>query len=231
MKKTILAVGAHPDDLDFSSAGTIAKFALEGTDVFYLIVSDGANGGHKVKFGGKRLALIRKKEQLASANILGVKKVFFLGLKDGEVENTRSLRKKIVKLIRKVRPGIVLSFDPANRAFDSPKLFHRDHRQVAEAVYDAVYPASGSWFFFPEILKQGYKPYQPEEIWFFGSAKPDKFVNIEPVMEKKIASLLCHESQLENKKDVRQRIIGRAKTTARPKRLKYAEAFRVLKLE
>jgi len=231
MKKTILAVGAHPDDLDFSSAGTIAKFAREGGEVFYLIISDGSRGGHKVKFAGRKLAGIRKKEQLAAARVLGVKNVFFLNLQDGEIENTRLLRKKIVKAVRKTRPDIVFCFDPANLAFDGPKLFHRDHRQAAEAVFDAVYPAAGSPFFFPELLRQGYEPHQPKEIWFFGSARPGKFVDISPTMEKKITALFCHESQLPDKEGIRKRIVDRARKTGKVKGLKYAEAFRTLKLE
>jgi len=231
MKKVILAVGAHPDDLDFSSSGTFARFAKEGSEIFYLIVSDGSNGGHKVKFGGKKLAAIRKKEQMAAAGILGLKEVFFLGLKDGEVENTKSLRRELVKVIRRIKPDIVFCFDPANLAFDSPKPFHRDHRQLAEAVFDAVYPAAGSSFFFPEILRQGYKPHQPREIWFFASLKPNKFVDISGFIEKKMDVLFCHESQLSDKEAIRQRIIDRAKKVGKPKGLKYAEAFRILKLE
>lgn len=227
-KKKILSVGAHPDDLDFSSSGTLARFIKQGSEVFYLIVSDGSKGGNVVGFGGSKLAKIRRKEQIKAANALGVEGISFLGLKDGEVENTRSLRRQIVKEVRRVRPDIVFCFDPANLSFDNPYRSHRDHRQAGEAVFDAVYPASGSVFFFPELLRRGFRPCQPREIWFFGSPKPNKLVDIDKTIGKKIEALFCHESQLPDKKEVEKRIRDWARKTGVKKGLKYAEAFRVI---
>ncbi len=151
MKKRFLAIAAHPDDLDFTCAGTTAKLVKEGKEVFYLIISDGSKGSHKVKLSPKNLAKIRQAEQKRAAKVLGVKNVFFLGLRDGDIENTKFLRKKIVQIIRKVKPEIILSFDPASHSFDNPHRFHRDHRQTAEAVFDAIYPAAGSESVFPEL--------------------------------------------------------------------------------
>ena len=104
MKNKILAIAAHPDDLDFSCAGTTAKLTRQGNEVVYLIISDGSKGSHKVKVTATKLAKIRQEEQTLSAKAVGVKEVTFLGVKDGEIENTASLRKEIVKIIRKTKP-------------------------------------------------------------------------------------------------------------------------------
>lgn len=229
MKHKILAIGAHPDDLDFSCAGTTAKLIEEGSEVFYLIVSDGSKGGRDVKSGGKRLAAIRKKEQIEAVRFLGVKNVSFLGLVDGEVENTKSLRKEIVKEVRKIKPDIIFCFDPSNVIFDNPYRFHRDHRQAGEAVFDAVYPASGSPLFFPELLRQGYKPHQIKEFWFFAPSKPNKFIDINSTIEKKLKALALHRSQIENMKEFERRVRDWAKKSGKKSGHKCVEAFRVVK--
>ena len=155
-----LVISPHPDDLDFGCAGAIAKLTKQGNIVEELIVSDGSKGNHVVGFNGKKLAAIRKKEEEAAAKILGVKKVHFLNEIDGEVENTKSLRKKIVKAVRKIKPDIILSFDPSSLQFESVYRSHRDHRMVAEASFDALYPAIGNSAFFSELIQQGFLPHK-----------------------------------------------------------------------
>src|SRR3989344_5178513 len=224
----ILAIGAHPDDLDFSCAGTTAKLTQQGNEVAYLIISDGSKGSQKVKAAPGKLAKIRKEEQKRAAKAVGVNEVIFLGLKDGEIENTKYLRREIVKAIRKTKPDIVFSFDPANLAFENPYRSHRDHRQAGEAVFDAIFPASGNEFFFPELLKQGYKPHQVKEIWFFASPKPNKIINIAKTIGDKIKALSCHKSQIVNMKEIKKRIKDWARKSGRKKGYKYAEALRVV---
>jgi len=228
MKKTILAIGAHPDDLDFSCAGTAAKFVKEGNEVFYLIVSDGSKGNSKLKSNKNKLAQIRIKEQKEAAKALGVK-TFFLGFRDGEVENTKSLRKELVKIIRKIRPDIIISFDPANLNFDNVYRFHRDHRQVAEAVFDSMYPAAHNSAYFSQLPKKGYLPYRVRESWFYATKEPNKFIDITKTIEKKITALSHHQSQILDIKEVGKRVKSWAKEVGKKKGYKYAEAFRVLK--
>ncbi|MBI2038295.1 MAG: PIG-L family deacetylase [Candidatus Nealsonbacteria bacterium] len=224
----ILAIGAHPDDLDFSCAGTTAKLTRQGSEIVYLIISDGGKGSHKVKVSASKLAKIRKEEQKRAAKAVGVKEVIFLGLKDGEIENTKLLRKEIVKVIRKTKPDIVFSFDPAIN-FESPYRSHRDHRLAGEAVFDAIYPASGNESFFPELLRQGYKSHQVKEIWFFGSPKPNKFIDIAKTVGDKIKALSYHQSQIVSLKEVEKRVKDWARSSGKKKGYKYAEAFRVVK--
>ncbi|MBI4138253.1 MAG: PIG-L family deacetylase [Candidatus Wildermuthbacteria bacterium] len=227
--RKFLAISAHPDDSDFGAAGTIARLAQQGDSVDLLIVSDGSKGSHHVGFGGKRLSAIREKEQKASATVTGAGRVYFLKELDGEVENTKRLRKKLVEVIRRVRPDVILSCDPV-ALFERAGLCHKDHRETAVAVFDAVYPAAGSESFFPELKKRGFLPHSVSEMWFWGAGVPTKHIDISKTIEKKIEALLCHKSQIADPKMLEVRIRERARDVARGKRAKYAEGFRVLKL-
>ena len=228
-KTKILAIGAHPDDLDFGCAGTMAKLTRQGNEAVYLIISDGSKGSQKVKVTSGKLAKIRQEEQKKAAKAVGVSEVIFLGIKDGEIENTKFLRKEIVKVIRKTKPDIIFSFDPANFDFDNPYRSHRDHRQAGEAVFDAIYPASGNESFFPELLKQGYKPHQVKEIWFSAGSKPNKIIDITKTIGDKIKALSCHKSQITGMKEIEKMIKDWAARSGKKKGYKYAEAFRVVK--
>ncbi|OGZ24906.1 MAG: hypothetical protein A2896_02140 [Candidatus Nealsonbacteria bacterium RIFCSPLOWO2_01_FULL_43_32] len=227
MSQKFLVFSAHPDDADFGCSGTVAQLVKEGNEVVYCIVSNGEKGTHKVKVSRQAIISLREKEQRAAAGILGVKKVVFLNEKDGEVENTKALRKKIVKVIRQCRPDVVLSFDPVNLVFDNFRRYHRDHRQAAEAVFDAIFPAAGSDAFFKELK---IKPHTIKEAWFFASHSPNLWIDISKTINKKIEALLAHASQISSEKELRKKISGWAKETGQEKHLKYAEKFRKLEL-
>ena len=175
-----------------------------------------------------------EKEQKAAAKVLLVRNVRFLREKDGEIENTPQLRKKLVKEIRRIKPDCVMSFDPSSLQFDSVYRSHRDHRLVAEAAFDAVYPAVGNASFYPELIKQGYKPHQIKELWFFASPRPNKRIDITKTIDTKIAALYCHESQMGNMREFEKFIRNRCKAEAKKGTFRskqgvvYAEAFRVI---
>lgn len=228
--KKFLVFSAHPDDADFMCGGTAADLTRRGKEVVYCVVADGGAGVHKRKLSWRKLVQLRQKEQEAAASLLGVRKVYFLGRKDGEVENTKALRRKMVGIIRKVKPDVILSQDPANLLFSNFSLFHRDHRMTAEAVFDAVYPAAGSAAFFPDLLQRGLRPHQIQAMWFYGTDKPDVFVDIAHTIEKKIQALRRHESQIRDMKKLGPRVREHARKIARlsKKSMKYAEAFRVI---
>ena len=228
--RKFLVISPHPDDVDFSCAGTIAKLAKEGNTVEELIVSDGSKGSHKVGFGGKKLVELRKKEQKNAGKVLGVKEVSFLGETDGRVENTESLRKKLVALVRQRKPNAVMCPEPFVFRLDRAGIMHRDHRETGEAVFDAVYPAAGNASFFPELLKKNSKPHSVQELWFWGSLKPNLVIDISKTIQQKIQALACHTSQIRDMETVGSRIKEWARTMGRGKRMRYAEAFRVLKL-
>jgi LmbE family N-acetylglucosaminyl deacetylase len=223
-----LVLSPHPDDSDFGCAGTIANLVKEQHEVEYLIVSDGSKGSHVVGFGGEKLASLRQKEQRAAAAALGVEYVTFLGETDGEIENTPELRKKLIREIRRVKPTIVLTFDPSSLLFESVYRSHRDHRIVAETVFDAVYPGVGNSSFFPELIEEGFEPHQVEELWFFATPRPNKWVDISDVMDVKLKALFAHESQHEDIKVLENRIKARGQDEGKKKSMECAECFRVV---
>ncbi len=227
MSERILVFSVHPDDLDFGCAGTVAKLVKEGNKITYCIISNGEKGTHKTKSSKQTIISMRKKEQKRAASIVGVKDVIFLNEKDGEVENTKALRRKLVSIIRKIKPDIVFSFDPANFLFDNFYRYHRDHRQAAEAVFDALYPASGSEAFFQDLNR---KPHTIKEVWFFAANRPNLWIDISETIDKKIEALLSHHSQIINEKELKKMIFKRVKETGRKKGMKYAESFRKLVL-
>ena len=119
------------------------------------------------------IAAIREKEQVAAAEIVGVRMVIFLRLKDGELENNREFRKMLVRVLRQYRPDVVLSMDPANLRFENVYVSHADHRAAALAVFDAIYPAARNLNFFPALLEEGLMPHAVNRIYFFGTADPN----------------------------------------------------------
>lgn len=227
MTKRILVFSAHPDDLDFGCAGTIAKLVKEGNKITYCIISNGEKGTHKIKSSRQAIISIRKKEQKKAASIVGVKDVIFLNEKDGEIEDTRQLRRKLVDVVRKIKPDIVFSFDPANFLFDNFYRYHRDHRKAAEAVFDALYPASGSEAFFQDLKN---KPHTIKEVWFFSANRPNLWIDISETIDKKIEALFSHYSQIINEKELKKMIFKRTKEMGKKKGMKYAESFRKLVL-
>lgn len=228
--RRFLVISPHPDDVDFGCAGTIVKLVKAGNTVEELIVSDGSKGSHKVGFGGKKLIQLREKEQESAGKVLGVKKIAFFGEIDGKIENTERLRKKLVAFLRAAKPNVVISFEPFLFRQDRAGIIHRDHRETGEAVFDAVYPATGNVSFFPELLKKDLPPHTVQELWFWGSLKPSLFIDISKTIEQKIQALSCHKSQIQDMEALEARVKEWARKMGKGKRMRYAEAFRVLKL-
>ncbi len=223
----ILIFSPHPDDVDFGASGSAAKWTEEGKEVCYGIISDGSKGDPMRQYSDKdELIKVRKEEQKKAAEEVGVKDVKFIDIEDGKVENTEHLRREIVKVIRSLKPDKVVSFDLSNLNFDNFYLFHRDHRQTAEAVFDAVYPAAGSEYYYPELIDEGLPPHQIQEMWFFATDKPDVYVDIEKVVEKKMRALASHKSQIEDTERVQEMMKKHAKEAGEENGVNYAENFR-----
>lgn len=168
---------------------------------------------------------------MATASILGIKKVIFLGEEDSTLENTNAFRKKLVKIIREQKPDLIFCFDPANKTFDRAPLFHRDHRAAAEAVFDAVYPEAGCDVFHPDLMRKGCKPHTIEELWCFGTAAPNRWIDISSTLQNKIQAILQHKSQISNPRELIGKVRKWAATSGRKKHMKYAEQFRVIPIE
>lgn len=226
--KKFLVFSAHPDDVDFGCAGTIPRLVQEGNEVAYCIITNGEKGVHKVKQSKRAMVAMREREQRAAAAVVGVKEIVFLRHIDGDLENTKNVRREITKVIRQTKPDIIIAQDPGNHRFDSFGRFHRDHRVAAEAVFDAVYPAVGSDGFFPELAQEGIFPHQIEEMWFYGTDRPNLFFNISETIGLKIEALSRHESQIKDMKELPKRIRLRAREAGKEKKMRCAEAFRRL---
>jgi len=190
----ILVVTAHPDDVDFGAAGSVASWTDAGIDVTYCIVTDGDAGGFDPGVARRDIAGIRRREQTAAAKEVGVTDVRFLGYPDGYLEATLALRKDLTRVIRDVRPQRVVMQSPQRR-FDSVYASHPDHLAAAEAAFCAVYPDSRNAFWYPELVEEGYEPWTVTEVWLMGALEADVAVDITDHFDRKIVALLRHESQ------------------------------------
>ncbi len=192
----VLVVSAHPDDPDFGAGGSIARLADNGAHVTYVIVTDGSQGGEDPKQKDADLKLIREKEQRAAARVLGVKKVEFLGYKDGHLSPDLKLRHDIVRMIRKHKPELVITHTPG-RVLDAPMGgSHPDHLAVGEATMAAVYPDSRNPRAFRSLLKEGLEPHEVKEVWMPFWTSGDHIVDISSTLDRKIQALRKHKSQV-----------------------------------
>jgi LmbE family N-acetylglucosaminyl deacetylase len=223
----VMVISPHPDDVDFGCSGTIAGWSRMGVDITYVICTSG-DKGTDLPAEPEAIAGIREKEQLAAAEIVGVRKVVFLRLKDGELENNREFRKILVRVLRQYRPDVVLAMDPANVSFENAYVSHSDHRAAALASFDAIYPAARNRNFFPELLEEGLLPHAVNRIYFFGTADPNTWIDISETIETKIEALQAHKSQVEAFEDLRGWVKERFGQLGRKKGVAYAETFRHL---
>jgi LmbE family N-acetylglucosaminyl deacetylase len=191
-----MVVSAHPDDPEFGAGGSIAKLAGDGARVTYVICTDGSQGGEDPKQKDAELTSIREKEQRAAARVLGVKKVEFLGYKDGHLAPDLKLRHDIVRMIRKHKPDLVITHLPG-RLIDAPMgASHPDHLAVGEATLAAVYPDSRNPRAFRGLLKEGLEPHSVKEVWIPFWSSGDHLVDITRTLDLKIAALYKHKSQV-----------------------------------
>ena len=209
----VLVVVAHPDDVDFSSAGSIARWTSEGRQVSYCIATDGDAGGSDAGISRADMAQLRRREQTAAGAVVGVSDIHWLGYPDGRVQSTIELRRDISRVIRIVRPQRVLCSSPAR---DLARIYasHPDHLAVGEAALSAVYPDARNQFAHPELLAEGYEPWSVPEVWMIGAADPDRFTDITDHIDRKLEALLCHASQLPDPEGMGERLRERAAATA-----------------
>ena len=193
--KRVLAIVAHPDDVDFGSAGTIAGWTDAGIEVVYCIVTDGDAGGHDDSVPRAEIAPLRRKEQTAAAAYVGVTDLRFLGYPDGRVEATLGLRKDLARVIRQVRPDRAVCPSP-ERNYARMGVSHPDHRAVGSAALDAIYPDARNPFAFPELrAEEGLEPWTVREVWVSGGLAPNHYVDVTDTFHRKVAALRAHESQ------------------------------------
>lgn len=195
----VLIIAAHPDDIEIGAGGAIAKWTDEGIAVTFCLVTDGSAGTNDPNVDTRELVTIRQQEQREAAACVGVSDIRFLGYPDGVLEPTLALRRDLTRVIREVRPDRVLITDPTTILVDDDGFYyinHPDHRAVAEAALYAVFPSAESRPIFPELLEEGLEPFHVNELWMMLTNKPNVVVDISQQRERKVASVLCHRSQL-----------------------------------
>jgi len=206
--RRVLVVTAHPDDVDFGTAGTIAAFTAAGLEVTYCIATSGEAGGSDRTMTRADMAALRQDEQRAAAAVVGVSDVRFLGHPDGMVVANRELRRDISRVIREVRPERVLSQSP-ERNLEFVFASHPDHLATGEAALDAVYPDARNPFAHPELLdEEGLEPWIVPELWIMGPGGQHAGVAVDTTatVERKVAALMCHKSQMPDPDAVAQRV-------------------------
>lgn len=217
-----MVVTAHPDDAEFSVAGTVARWVKEGRDVVYVVCTNGDKGTSNPDMKPATLARIREQEQLAAARVLGVREVIFLRHPDQGLEDTPEFRKQIVRLIRMYRPEVIATSDPYVRY-----LWHRDHRIAGQVVLDAVFPYARDVHAYPDLLLHGLKPHKVREILFWAAEDVNYFSDISDTFDLKMAALRCHQSQVGHfsPKELEDGLKGHHRKLAEGQSFSLAEAF------
>jgi LmbE family N-acetylglucosaminyl deacetylase len=225
----ILVIVAHPDDIEFGCAGSIARWVREGSAVTYCIVTDGSAGSNDPNVQRDDLIRRRKEEQLVAAQHVGVNDVRFLGYQDSMLQPTLELRKELTRLIRELRPERVVCQDPTTFFVRGSYINHPDHRAAGEAAIYAVFPSAETRPSFPELLAEGYEPHHVSELYLTLTLAPDTIIDISETIEQKIAALLAHASQVGP--EAEQWIREWNSELGKEHGYGYAEAFKVMKLE
>ena len=188
----IMVVTPHPDDGEFGVAGTVARWVKEGKRVIYVVCTNGDKGTSDINMKPEKLADIRKKEQQAAADILGVREVIFLGLPDQGLEDTPEFRRLLVRLIRQYRPNTVVTADPYRHY-----IWHRDHRITGQVTLDAVFPYARDHLAYPDLLEEGLQPHKVKEVWFWAAEEINYRSDITDTFDLKVQALRCHKSQMQ----------------------------------
>ncbi len=224
-----LAVYAHPDDPEISAGGTLAEWAEAGAQVWLLITTRGDKGTSDPSADLEQLTALRVEETAKAADLLGLAGHFHLDHPDGEVVDDRELRGSIVRVVRELRPQVVLCPDPTAVFFGDRYFNHRDHRITGWATLDAVAPAAGNPHYFREHLAEGLAVHEVDAVYLSGTLEPNCWVDISESLERKIEALFCHASQLTETGDwFREFLRELAESAGAAAGVRYAEAFRRL---
>ena len=229
LPESVMAIVAHPDDIEFSCAGTLARWAKAGKRIAYVLCTSGEVGIAEPGMDKLKATEIREAEQRVAAEIVGAQEVIFLREPDGMLQPTLELRKRLVREIRRFRPEVIVCGDPTIVWAGDSYINHPDHRAAATAALDAVFPAAGQPNLFEELEEEGLSAHKPRKVYVTSWTEPDQFVNITETIDIKIAALRAHKSQMKDW-DPEPRIKEWASERAKGKEMIYAEAFRVVTL-
>ncbi len=191
----ILVVTAHPDDVDFGVAGSVAMWAKSGTEVAYCVITDGDAGGSDRSISRAEMASLRRDEQRAAAAEVGVTDVTFLGYPDGRLVPSFDLRRDLSRVVRQFKPDRMVCQSP-ERNWERIGASHPDHLAAGEAAVCVAYPDARNPFAYPELLEEGLEPFSVRQLWLMAAPVPNRAVDITDTFERKLAALKCHRSQV-----------------------------------
>ena len=224
--KVVLGVAAHPDDLDFSTSATMAKYAAQGAKVYYLLLTDGSKGSEDKNITQSELIAIRHKEQETALKAIGGQSVKFLDYPDGALEVTLELKKQIVVEIRHRKPDVVVVMDPTivyskTRGF----INHSDHRAAGQATIDAVYPLARDHLTYPDLYAEGYQPHKVKTLLLTNFDDQNYYEDVSDYLDKKWLSLSHHASQIKDMQKTKEMFREIAKIYGQKAGFKYADGF------
>ena len=222
----VLVVAAHPDDIEFGAAGTVARWVAEGAQVRYLVVTRGDKGSDDPTVDPADLAATREREQRAAAEEIGVVGVDFLDEPDGQVEPTLRLRERITYAIRAFRPEVVMTHDPTVVFVNNEWVNHPDHRAVGQVAVDAVFPTARDPLNFREHLDAGLEPWKVAELFLWSTNEANQIVDVSDTIERKIAALSRHASQFHDFDETARWLRRRAEELGERTGSRAAEGFR-----
>lgn len=225
--KIVLAVAAHPDDIEFCMGGSIARWIRDGAEVYYLILTNGCNGATDTELSTEKICEIRHTEQQQAANILGVTNVFFCTYQDCNLELCNNVKRDIVRYIRKLKPDTVLTIDPTmSYSIQRGSINHSDHRAAGQAVLDSVFPLARDHLAFPELLhKEELEPHKVTTVLLVNYDKANFYSDIVDTIDLKIKALAAHKSQFTDMKTVEQYVKKYARESGIEGCSEYTEAF------
>jgi LmbE family N-acetylglucosaminyl deacetylase len=222
---TALVIFAHPDDAEFMCGGTVAAWAADGTAVHYCVITDGSAGNNEPGVTREEIAPVREREQREAARILGVRGIDFLGFRDGELEVNLETRKAVTRVVRRVRPDVIVAPDPSRLWNGSGYINHWDHKQAGTLALCSIMPDAPSRPQFSELLDEGLEPFEVPNL-MLSSEEPDTYVDITKSIDRKIEALLAHESQGTHDPETEKWVRQRARDTGEQAGVDYAEAFK-----
>ncbi|HET6379930.1 MAG TPA: PIG-L deacetylase family protein [candidate division Zixibacteria bacterium] len=222
----VLVVAAHPDDIEFGAAGTVARWVREGAEVHYLVLTRGDKGSDDPSADPARIAEVRMAEQRAAAAAIGVSGVEFLDEPDGQMEASLRLRERITHAIRALRPEIVMTHDPTVLFVNNEWVNHPDHRVTGQVTVDAVFPTARDPLNFRHHLEQGLSPWKVAELFLWSTNEANQIVDISDTLDLKLAALSCHASQFHDFGEVARWLRRRAEELGERTGYRAAEGFR-----
>jgi LmbE family N-acetylglucosaminyl deacetylase len=226
-----MVIAGHPDDADFGPAGTAASWIDAGSSGWLVCCTSGDQGGEDPFADPLELAALREREQRAAAEVIGYEGVTFLHQPDGALVNDLALREQLVREIRTFKPDAVLCADPEAIFHRGGGVNHTDHRAAGMAAVDAVYPAARNPMAFPALARGGLDKHVVRRLYLFWSERPDVWIDITDTVDRKLAALAAHASQIREPAKLEQRIREWAAEEGEPVGVGAAEALRLIVIE